>query len=82
MRAYLTFQQRDGWSFHLLMDDLGTPLTGWIRVAGDENTLLGIITRLNGFTEDAKRDIRRWNRGGAWVDLSPAQRRYFGIRTS
>jgi hypothetical protein len=82
VRAYLYFMLRDGWSFHLLSADRRTPLTGWIRVAGSGPSpapLLRIIARLQGDTAQAQANLRQWSRGGVWVTLSPAQRRFFRI---
>ena len=80
MRAYLFFMHRDGWSFHRATDDCRMALTPWRHIA-DKEALLRTIAKLNGSMEDAEHDIRRWNRGGVWIDLSLAQCRYFGIRT-
>jgi hypothetical protein len=80
VRVYLFFMLRDGWSFHLTAEDCRTVLTPWRRIAGDKDALLRMIAKLRGSVEDAEHDIRRCNRGGVWVDLSPAQCRYFGIR--
>jgi hypothetical protein len=68
------------WSFHLTAEDCQTALTSWRDISGDKEALLRIIAKLHGSVEDAEHDISRWNRGGVWVDLSPAQCRYFGIQ--
>jgi len=42
--------------------------------------LLRIIAKLGGDLEEAKADIRRWNRGSVWINPSAAQCKALGIR--
>jgi hypothetical protein len=76
MRAYLGFMHRDGWSFHLLAEDCQTVLTKW-RPIESEESLLGMIAKMHCDVAEAENDIRRWNRGSVWVDLSPEQCKFF-----
>ena len=81
MRALMNFMHRDGWSFHIIAEDCKTVLVGYRSVLNEE-TLLSMIARMGGSVEVAKQDIRRWGRGSVWIDLSPAQCKYFGIKCS
>lgn len=80
MRALLNF---DHWKNHytvsFLADDCKTPL-GRLHTVNDTATLLAVVTRLRGDVAQATQELKQWGRGGVWVDLSPAQRRFFGIR--
>jgi hypothetical protein len=78
MRALMNFQENRGWSFHILAEDCKTMLMGY-RPAPSKEVLLRIIAKLGGSVADAEIDIRRWNRGSVWIDLSEGQSKYFGI---
>lgn len=78
MRAYICFQQNDGWFFHLLSEDCQQPLTKW-RPIKSEETLLAMIAKMRGDITEAENSIHRWSRGTVGVDLSPAQCKFFGI---
>jgi hypothetical protein len=69
VRAYLTFQSNRGWHFHLLSADCRTVLTPWRRAANLDALLSASSSGCNGDTKEVARDVRRWNRGGTWVDL-------------
>jgi hypothetical protein len=62
MRALLNFQNRDGWSFHLLAEDCQTVLTKW-RPIEPEDALLGMIAKMHGDMAQAKNSISQWGRG-------------------
>ncbi len=79
MRALMNFMHRDGWSFHILAEDCKTVLVTYRKAASKED-LLRIIAKLGGSVEDAETDMRRWNRGGVWIDPSPTQCRALDIR--
>jgi hypothetical protein len=79
MRALLNFQNRDGWSFHLLAEDCQTVPTKW-RPIELEDALLGMIAKMHGDMAQAKNSISQWGRGSIWVRLSPAQCRFFGTQ--
>lgn len=64
--------------FHILAEDCKTVLMSY-RPAPSEGILLRIIARIGGNLEDAKADIRRWNRGSVWIDPSPEQCEALGI---
>jgi hypothetical protein len=72
MRALMNFEERDGWSFHILAEDQRTLLISDCTVGKKEN-LLSIITRLHGDVAEAKFVVRWENRGNVWIDISEAQ---------
>ena len=79
MRALMNFQERDGWSCHIIAEDCQTVLVGYRNVASQEE-LLRIVAKLGGSVEDASRSIEQWARGSVWIEPSPAQCRALGIR--
>ena len=72
MRVLMNFQERDGWSFHIIGEDCQTVLVGYRNVASQEE-LLRIIAKLGGSVEDASRSIEQWSRGSVWIEPTPAQ---------
>jgi hypothetical protein len=78
MRALMNFMHRDGWWFHILAADAKTVLLGY-RKAASKEALLRIVAKLGGSVDEAELDIRRWRRGGVWIEPSPAQCRFLGI---
>ena len=78
MRAYICFQQNDGWLFHLLSEDCQKPLTKW-RPIESEEALIAIIAKMCSDIIEAENSIHRWARGTVGVDLSPAQCKFFRI---
>ena len=80
MRVLLNF---DHWKNHynisFLAEDCKTTL-GRSHFLSDTDALLRIVARLRGDVAQATQELKQWGRGGVWVDLSPGQRRFFGIR--
>ena len=80
MRALLNF---DHWKNHytisFLAEDCKTTL-GRTHCVNDKAVLLAVVTRLRGDVVQATEELKQWGRGGVWVNLSPAQHRFFGIR--
>ena len=74
----MNFMHRDGWWFHILAADCQTVLVTYRKAASKED-LLRIIAKLGGNADEAETDMRRWNRGAAWIDPSPAQCKALGI---
>jgi hypothetical protein len=72
MRALMNFMHNRGCSFHIVAEDCKTILVGY-RTAPSREALLRIVAKLGGSVADAETDIRRWNRGSVWIELSPAQ---------
>jgi hypothetical protein len=72
VRILVNFMHRDGWSVHCIGPNHQTQTSPWLDVAS-EGTLLRLL-RAAGATEDTmaevEADIRRWNRGSVWIDVS------------
>ncbi len=78
MRVLISFINRRGWSLHILSADSQTILVGHRKVRNTE-ILLRVVAKLGGNVALAEADIRCWDRGNVWIDLTPAQCEFFGI---
>src|SRR5271165_5249551 len=65
MRAYICFQQNDGWFFHLLSEDCQKPLTKW-RPIESEEALIAMIAKMRGDITEAENSIQSMERRNGW----------------
>jgi hypothetical protein len=82
MRILVNYQHRDSWFVHAISEDTQTPISPILPVR-DQATLIRLL-RYVGATEEnieqAHEDIRRWNRGGVWIELAPGRKNLLRIR--
>jgi hypothetical protein len=82
VRILVNFMHRDVWHVHSIAEDARTPVGQYVSVT-DEATLIRLL-RYVGATEEnieqVREDIRRWNRGGVWIELTPGRKNLLRIR--
>jgi len=80
MRLLATYGKYKGrWHLSLLREDAQTPAGQRVSFAS-EAALVNAAAKMRGDAAQVRSDLRRWGQGSAWLDLSPAQCRFFGIQ--
>jgi hypothetical protein len=81
VRILVNFMRRDRWSVHCLAPDCKTLVSQWVTIQTEE-TLLRLFKASGAITADMdeiERDVKRWGRGSALIDVNETGRRLLRI---
>ena len=76
-RVLMNFLENNGWSIHFIAEDCKTPISRFYTLSSIE-ALYDLVRRTDpppGTLEEVEHDIRRWNRGSVYLNLTEAEYR-------
>ena len=82
MRALLNFGGGPSGLTISFCDSTATKGLGVFRKVKDREALLRVIGKLRGDVAEAENALRCWGQGSTWVELSPGQCRFFGVKST
>jgi hypothetical protein len=83
VRILVNFMQRaEVWFVHALADDAKTPITPiqQVRELGTLVRLLRYVGATDADIDQVQENVRRWSRGGVWIELAPGRMNLLRIR--